>query len=234
MKLRSDERYYPENIMGKLIVIEGLDGAGKNTQSEKLRAYLSDKGIEVRKIDFPDYENKSSTLVKMYLSGELGASPDDTNAFAASTFFACDRYVSYVTGWKSFLEREGTVVIANRYTTANAYHQLSKMPHEDWDGFLSWLWDFEFGKLGLPIPDEVICLAVPPDVSEKNIEKRCAAQNIKKDIHEADTDYLGRCYEAAKYAADKLGWHMIHCVENGVQLSIDEIFGTVLDKTGLR
>lgn len=225
--------YVPEEIMGKLIVIEGLDGAGKNTQSEKLRCYLSEKGVKVRKIDFPDYKSKSSTLVKMYLSGELGGDPDDTNAYAASTFFACDRYVSYVTGWKDFLDEENTVVIANRYTTANAYHQLAKIPRERWDTFLSWLWDLEFAKMGLPKPDEVICFAVPPEISEKNIEKRCAEENVEKDIHEADREYLARCYEAAKYAADKLGWHMIHCVENGKQLPVDEIFKKVLEKTGL-
>lgn len=220
--------------MGRLIVIEGLDGAGKNTQSEKLRIYLSKKGIDVRKIDFPDYENKSSTLVKMYLSGELGSSPDDTNAYAASSFFACDRYISYVTGWKGFLARENTVVIANRYTTANAYHQLSKMPKEQWDSFLEWLWDFEFEKLALPKPNTVLCLAVPPEISEKNIEKRCIENNVSRDIHEIDTEYLRRCYDAAIYASEKLGWHMVHCVENGKQLTIDEIFEKILEKTGLK
>ncbi len=219
--------------MGKLIVIEGLDGSGKNTQSEKLRSFLFDRNVNVKKIDFPNYESDSSTLVKMYLSGALGSSPDDTNAYAASAFFACDRYVSYVTGWKEFLSEKGNVVIANRYTTANAYHQLSKMPRETWDGFLEWLWDFEFTKLGLPKPDVVLCLAVPPEVSKINIEKRCLENNVSKDIHEVDGDYLHRCYEAAKYASDKLGWHMIHCVENGKQLSIDEIFGTILKKIGI-
>lgn len=220
--------------MGILIAIEGLDGAGKNTQSDRLLEYLSAKGKKVKKVSFPDYENKSSTLVKMYLDGELGDSPDDTNAYAASTFFACDRYVHYVTNWKKFLEDEDAVVIANRYTTANAYHQLSKMPKEEWDAFLEWLWDFEFGKLGLPEPDRVICFAVPPEISISNIEKRCSEQNVKKDIHEADADYLNRSYEAAYFAAEKLGWSMVECVKDGKQQSIEEIFETVLDVTGLR
>lgn len=234
LKATYHRRKIPEDIMGRLIVIEGLDGSGKNTQSEKLYKYLSEKGVKVRKIDFPNYESQSSALVRMYLSGELGSSPDDTNAYAASVFFACDRYVSYVTDWKSFLSEDNTVVIANRYTTANAYHQLAKMPKENWDSFLEWLWDFEFSKLGLPEPDTVLCFAVPPEISERNIEKRCAEKKVEKDIHEADSEYLERCYEAAKYAADKLGWHMIHCVENGVQLTIDEIFDTVLEKTGYK
>lgn len=219
--------------MGKLIAIEGLDGSGKNTQSERLLEYLKGRGIKVRKISFPDYDSKSSALVKMYLDGELGASPDSTNAYAASTFFACDRYVSYVTDWKSFYEDGDTVIIADRYTTANAYHQLAKLPREEWDGFLSWLWDFEFKKLKLPEPDCVVCFAVPPEISLRNVERRCSEQHIKKDIHEADREYLSRCFEAVGYAAEKLGWHLISCVENGEQLSVDEIFGMLLERTGL-
>lgn len=219
--------------MGRLIAIEGLDGAGKNTQSEKLCRYLEVKGKKVKKIDFPNYEGKGSTLVKMYLDGELGSSPDDTNPYAASAFFACDRYISYVTDWKSFLEQPDTVVVANRYTTANAYHQLSKMPREEWDAFLDWLWDFEFSKLGLPHPDDVVLLSVPPEVSLRNIEKRCEKNHVKKDIHETSPEYLTRCYEAAKYAAEKLGWSFIDCTENGSQISIDEVFTKVFDALGL-
>lgn len=219
--------------MGRLIAVEGLDGAGKNTQSDKLLAYFTEKGIRAKKVSFPDYDNKSSTLVKMYLGGELGSSPDDTNAYAASTFFACDRYVSYVNGWKDFLSEKDTVVIANRYTTANAYHQLSKMSRDKWDAFLEWLWDFEFSKLGLPEPDDVICLSVPTEISVKNVEKRCREENVKKDIHEADTEYLAKCRTAASYAAEKLGWHLIDCAENGVQLSVDRVFALICEKLGI-
>ena len=213
--------------MGKLIAIEGLDGAGKNTQSEKLCRYLSTKGKKVRKIDFPNYDGRGSTLVKMYLDGELGDSPDDTNPYAASSFFACDRYISYVTDWREFLRDPDSVVIANRYTTANAYHQLSKMPRGEWDSFLDWLWDFEFSKLGLPHPDDVILLWVPPEISRYNIEKRAVKNHVKKDIHEKDEDYLERCAVAARYAAEKLGWHLIDCAKDGVQLGVDEVFSMI-------
>lgn len=210
--------------MGRLIAIEGLDGAGKNTQSEKLLRYLSTRGVKVRKIDFPNYAGRGSTLVKMYLDGELGSSPDDTNPFAASAFFACDRYISYVTDWKKFLEDPDTVLICNRYTTANAYHQLSKMAREEWDGFLEWLLDFEFCRLGLPRPDDVILLVVPSEVSLANVERRSASSHVKLDIHEKDAGYLVRCFEAANYVAAKLGWKTIECAEGGVQLPVDEIF----------
>lgn len=219
--------------MGRLIAVEGLDGAGKNTQSEKLLRYLSTRGVKVRKIDFPNYEGKGSTLVKMYLDGELGASPDDTNPYAASAFYACDRYISYVTDWKSFLAEPDSVIICNRYTTANAYHQLSKMPRAEWDAFLSWLWDFEFDRLGLPRPDDVILLLVPPEVSLANVERRSRSSHVKLDIHEKDHDYLTRCYEAAKYAAEKLGWKTVECAEGGVQLPVDEIFTKIFSALDL-
>lgn len=210
--------------MGRLIAIEGLDGAGKNTQSDLLCKYLSEKGVPVLKIDFPNYSSKSSTLVKMYLDGELGDSPDDTNCYAASAFFACDRYISYVTGWKSFLEREDAVVVANRYTTANAYHQLSKLPKEEWDPFLEWLWDLEFKKFGLPEPDDVICLAVSPEISQRNIERRCRRRHVQKDIHERDREYLAKCRGAAEYAASRLGWSFIDCTDGERQLPVAEVF----------
>ena len=176
--------------MSKFIVLEGLDGSGKGTQIELLKEYLTSHGKRVRVIDFPDYASEGSTLVKMYLDGKLGNNPSDTNAFAASMFFAADRYVSYVTGWKEDYQRDDTYIIANRYTTANAYHQLSKMLEDEWEGFLSWLWDFEFGKLGLPSPDRVILLDMPESVSSALVRSRSAETGRKIDIHEKDEGYL--------------------------------------------
>ena len=182
--------------MGKLIVIEGLDGSGKGTQAARLAEYLQSRGVKVREISFPQYENESSAFVKMYLDGRLGASPADTGAYAASMFYASDRYISFRTDWGKDIADPDTVVIANRYTTANAYHQLAKLPRDQWDAFLAWLWDFEFAKLGLPVPDAVIALSMLPAASQKLIEKRCVETGVKKDIHEADVAYLENCYTA--------------------------------------
>lgn len=228
--MSSDRR---DRKMGKLIVIEGLDGAGKNTQSDLLKERLEAMGKKVMKIDFPDYDSDASVLVRMYLGGKLGNDPSDTGAYAASTFYACDRYVSYVTKWKEFYLEEDSVVIANRYTTANSYHQLSKLPREEWDSFLDWLWDFEFSKLGLPTPDRVVCLTVPVSVSVANIEKRCAEKSIKKDIHEADVAYLQSCYDAANYVANKMGWLLIDCMRDGTQMSVSEIGEMIFEGCGL-
>lgn len=209
--------------MGKLIVIEGLDGSGKGTQSTRLADYLRLKGQKVRLIDFPRYENDSSLFVRMYLGGALGDSPDDTGAYAASMLFAADRYVSYRTDWKRDVDDPDTVLIANRYTTANAYHQIAKLPRECWDDYLAWLWDFEFNRLDLPVPDAVIGLTMPPAVSRALVEKRCAEQGIVKDIHEADNDYLARCYEALQYVGAKMGWTLIDCSEGTGVLPIEVI-----------
>jgi dTMP kinase len=211
--------------MSKFIVLEGLDGSGKGTQIELLREYLISCGKRVRVIDFPDYASEGSTLVKMYLDGKLGNNPSDTNAFAASMFFAADRYVSYVTAWREDYLKDDTYIIANRYTTANAYHQLSKMPEADWDTFLTWLWDFEFGKLGLPTPDRVILLDMPESVSSALVRSRSAETGRKIDIHEKDESYLLACRRAANYTAEKCGWSVIKCAaeEDTVPYSRDKI-----------
>ena len=139
---------------GRLLVIEGLDGSGKATQAKLLASHLAESGCKVMEITFPDYESDSSALVKMYLSGQFGDKPDDVNPYAASSFYAVDRYASYKTKWGSFYEAGG-IVIADRYTTSNAVHQCSKLPPEQWDDFLRWAFDYEYRLLGLPAPDAV-------------------------------------------------------------------------------
>ncbi len=209
--------------MGRFIVIEGLDGSGKTTQGKLLARRLRDEGKKVRELSFPCYGQKSCALVDMYLSGELGERPDDTNAYSASMLYAADRYISYVTDWKKDIEDENTIVLATRYTTANAYHQLSKLPREDWEDFLSWLWDFEFKKLSLPAPDSVVLLLVKQELSSKNVRSRSAETGQTIDIHEKDTDYLSRCHDAAIYAAERNDWSVIQCAPEGEMLSIEKI-----------
>lgn len=206
--------------MARLIAIDGLDGSGKNTQSALLADYLQKKGESVRLLSFPTYQEPASTLVNLYLTGGLGDAPEDTGAYAASTFFACDRYVSYRCDWQRDYEKSDGVIIANRYTTANAVHQLSKLPRAEWEGFLSWLWDFEFNKLGLPAPDEVVYLEVAPQVAVTLIDKR----GQEKDIHEKNLSYLAKSYEAALFCSEKLGWKRIECCQAAKMKSREEIF----------
>ncbi|MBO5261488.1 MAG: deoxynucleoside kinase [Clostridia bacterium] len=207
--------------MGKFIAIDGLDGSGKGTQSELLVQRLKKEGKRVRVLSFPVYENDSSLFVRMYLEGKLGSKPSDTNAYAASMFFGADRYVSYRQDWKKDIEDPDTIVVANRYTTANAVHQLSKLPKEEWESFLAWLWDFEFEKLGLPEPDLVLYLELPPKLSLSLVKSRSGETGQKMDIHELDTEYMDKCYEAALYSCKKLGWRQIKCY-NGDEIRTRE------------
>lgn len=213
--------------MSVFIAIDGLDGSGKETQSRLLEQYLVSCGKKVRMLSFPTYDERGSVFVNMYLNGELGSSPEDTGAFAASSFFALDRYYSYRTDWQKDYN-DDCYIIANRYTTANAVHQLSKLPKDQWDGFLTWLWDFEFTKLGLPSPDRVIYLEVPPETSIELIKRRSSSTGRKMDIHELDSKHLYHSYEAALYSCEKLGWTRITCCDSAGNLKTrEEIFGEI-------
>ena len=202
--------------MGKLIIFEGLDGSGKGTQTALTAQKLAARGVDLRQITFPDYASESSALVKLYLAGAFGQKPDDVNAYAASSFFAVDRYASYKTGWGAFY-RAGGLVLSDRYTTSNAVHQCSKLPPAQWDGFLNWLFDFEYKKIGIPAPDAVVYLAVDPQVSQRLLAARYHGDDSKKDIQEKDLDYLARSRAAAEYCAKALGWKRIDCTADGPQ-----------------
>ena len=207
---------------GRLIVIEGLDGSGKGTQAKLLAKTLAERGKKVREVSFPNYESDSSALVKMYLAGEFGRDPSDVNAYAASSFYAVDRYAGYKKDWGGFYN-EGGIVIADRYTTSNAIHQCSKLPDDAWDGFLQWLFHFEYELLGIPAPDAVVYLRVPPDVSQKLMSGRYHGDEAKKDIHESNMAYLARSRQAADYCAKALGWRTIECTREGEMRSIEGI-----------
>ncbi|MBR5559235.1 MAG: deoxynucleoside kinase [Oscillospiraceae bacterium] len=216
--------------MGKLIVIEGLDGSGKATQSRLLCQRLEQQGKSCKKVTFPDYDHESSAFVKLYLSGALG-SAEEVGAYAASTFFAVDRYVSFKLRWGSDYAAD-TILVADRYSTSNATHQTTKLPREQWDEYLDWMEDYEYGKLGLPRPDMVIFLSVPPAISQKLIEGRYQGDNAKKDIHEADLGYLERCYAGAGYVAQRQGWRLLDCAPNGEILSVEEISDKIWEMIG--
>ena len=197
--------------MGYLIAFDGIDASGKTTQAKILEQKLKEAGKEILYLTFPDYESESSSLVKLYLNGNLGKNPNDVNAYASSSFFAADRYISYINGWKEFYDRDGSIIIANRYTTANAVHQLSKLEKTEWDKFLDWLYDYEFNRLKIPKPDLTVLFDMNPDVAMPLLEERAKKTQAMKDIHEADPEHLRKSYEAGLYAAKYLGWERIVC-----------------------
>lgn len=208
--------------MGKLIVLEGTDGSGKATQCAALMERLLREGTDCRRVEFPRYSERSSALIQMYLGGEFGDKPSDVNAFAASTFYAVDRYASYKQDWGGYYEAGG-LILADRYTTSNAVHQGSKLPEEERRDYCSWLFDFEYRLMGLPEPDLVIYLDVPVDQTERNMHRREAETNTSADIHEKDTAYLRQCRMAAAAAAEQFGWRRIACTEGGAMRSIEAI-----------
>lgn len=211
-----------------LIVLEGLDGSGKATQAGLLLEALQKRGA-VRKVDFPDYESESSALVRMYLGGEFGRDPEDVNAYAASTFYAVDRFASFRRAWREdYLA--GVPVLADRYTTSNLIYQLGKLPPAEWEDFVQWTEDFEYGKLGLPRPELVIYLDMPVEVSQRLLNQRYHGDAAKKDIHESHLDFLRDCARSAAFIAPRQGWEVIHCAKDGEPLPAGEIHRMVLEK----
>lgn len=214
--------------MGKLIVIEGLDGSGKATQANMLFETLHRNNRKVKKVTFPNYESRSSEPIKMYLEGEISKKADGVNAFAASSFYAVDRYISFKTNWEQFYN-DGGIVVADRYTTSNGVHQCSKLPNEEWERFMDWLYDFEYKKIGIPKPDAVIYLDMSPEVSQKLMSKRYLGDESKKDIHEKDKEYLEKSRKAAYFCVCHDNWTRIKCDDGEKPLTIEEIANLIFD-----
>lgn len=215
--------------MGKLIVIEGTDGSGKSTQFKALTERLQSEGTAFKTLVFPRYSEPSSALIRMYLGGEFGTNPSDVNAYAASAFYAVDRFASYKQDWGQWYHNGG-VIVSDRYTTSNAVHQTSKEPKEKQGEFLRWLYEFEYDKLGLPRPDLTIYLDVPTAFTEKLMRHREASTNTKADIHEQDMDYLATCRETGRAAAKFYNWTIIDCVKDGQMRSIEDIHEEIYAK----
>lgn len=218
--------------MGKLFVIDGTDGSGKQTQFEKLKERLTKEGIDYLVVSFPNYDDPSSSLVKMYLSGEFGENAKEVSPYIASTFYAADRYATY----KRFLEKyyqEGGVILADRYTTANMVHQAGKIKEKkEREKFLDWLWDFEFNLYGLPVPTKAFFLNMPPEYALKLMEHRenKFTHMDQKDIHERDKNHIIDSYEAACDLVDKYNWYEVKCVRNSEIRPIDEIHEEIYEE----
>ncbi len=218
--------------MGKLIAIDGVDASGKQTHTSMLYNKLLADGYNVRKISFPAYESPSSELVKMYLSGEFGENPDDVNAYAASSFFAADRFASFRTDWKEFYEKDDSIIIADRYASSNMIHQASKIDDlYEKNKFLDWLFELEFEIYEIPKPDLTFFLDMPVSYAKKLMEHRDNKfdNTQTKDIHERNKDYLEKSYENACFIANKFSWEHIHCVKDSDIRSIDEINNEMYD-----
>lgn len=208
--------------MGKLIVFEGTDGSGKTTQFELLAKRLEAEQIGFQRLRFPQYEEPSSALIRMYLGGAFGDDPEAVNAYAASTFYAVDRYASYQCVWKDYYQGGG-LVVSDRYTTSNAVHQGSKVPEGERAEFFRWLYDLEYDRMGLPRPDLVVLLDMPVELSEQLMRKREQSTGTHADIHERDEDYLKKCRDVALHAAKYYGWRTVSCAKDGAIRGVEDI-----------
>lgn len=214
---------------GKLIILEGSDSSGKATQAKKLYERLISEKRKVRLISFPDYSSDSSALVKMYLAGKFGKNPNDVNIYAASTFYAVDRFASYKTDWEKFY-LDGGIVISDRYTTSNIVHQAAKITNvKEKNEYLDWLWNLEFELFKLPIPDIVIFLDVYPEISKKLMKNRLnkITNEKEKDIHEENESFLINSYNNALYVSKKYAWKRINCNKEDKILDIETIHKNV-------
>ncbi len=213
-------------MAGRVLVIDGLDGSGKATQTALFGQRLEkEEGSRPVTVSFPDYDSPSSALVKLYLSGQLGQA-DEVGAYAAASFYACDRFISYRQKWQAPYEA-GATILCDRYVSSNLIHQMVKLPREEWDGFIRWLEDYEYGRLGLPRPQMVFYLDMDPAISRRLISGRYQGDESRRDIHEGNFDYLCRCHEAAAYAAKALGWQVIPCFSGEEPLAVEEISGAI-------
>ncbi len=213
--------------MGRLIVFEGIDGSGKSTQFSLACKALEQRGQSFTRLVFPRYQEPSSALIRMYLGGEFGSDPEAVNPYAASTFYAVDRYASYIQDWKAAYQAGG-LILTDRYTTSNAVHQASKLSGQARQDYFRWLRDFEYGLLGLPAPDLVLYMDVPVEVAASQRRAREQATGTQGDIHEADAEYLRKCAACAKEAAAFFGWQPVRCVKDGKMRSMEEIQQEIL------
>lgn len=210
-----------------LMVLEGLDGSGKGTQARLLEQALSKRPGGVRRITFPDYSSPSSSLVKMYLDGEFGGHPEDVNAYAASTFYAVDRFASFRKDWKTEYDA-GRPILADRYATSNFIYQMAKLPREEWEEYLLWAEDLEYVKLGIPRPDLVVYLDMPVKISQKLLLRRYHGDGERKDIHESHYSFLEKCGACARFLAEKLGWAVVPCAREETPFPMEQIHEKVL------
>lgn len=211
--------------MGKLFVIDGTDGSGKQTQFEKIVERLKKEGRDIKVVSFPNYESESSSLVKMYLGGKFGENAQEISPYIASTFYAADRYATYKTEYEEYY-KNGGIILADRYTTANMVHQAGKIKDiKEREKFLEWLWDFEFNLYGLPVPTKAFFLNMPTEYAIKLMENRenKITHEKQKDIHERDESHLKDAYEAACSLVDKYDWYEVKCVKNDEIRSIEDI-----------
>lgn len=215
--------------IGRFIVIDGSDGAGKKTQTDLLIARLKKDGHKIAAYDFPQYEKTFfGKMVGRYLNGEFGEVGEISPYLTALTY-AGDRWQASQS-IRNDLD-SGKIVISNRYAQSNmGFGSANFETQKEKDDFLDWMHELEFQIYGIPKPDLVIYLYVPYEISQKLVDKKSKRSytDLKRDIHEKNTDFLKRVEQSYLMLADKYPeWRKIDCVKDGQIMSIEDISGIV-------
>lgn len=217
-----------EKKTGKLFVIDGTDGSGKNTQATKLLESLVDRydlviGKDITKVSFPNYGTPGCSMVEKYLNGEFGSDPNKIDAYTASMFYMIDRSISYMNDKWGEIYRNGGIVIADRYYTSNIIHQGAKIlnecnykesspgdvmdykdtAHARFKELIQWLTGTEINKIRIPAPNKIFWLMTDANSNKQMLNHRNEVDNSHKtDIHEADNRYLESCRSALRMYRD--------------------------------
>ncbi len=191
---------------GSLIVIEGLDGGGKKTQSTLLLTRLKDEGYPTDLLSFPLYETPAGKLIAAYLHGDIG-NKEDIPAELPALFYALDRYQVKWTIEKMI--NEGINLVVDRYTASNLAFQTAKLPDDEKKSFQNWIEGVE-GRL--PQPDIVLYLHVPLETTRQWIQERdqrAFELSDLKDIYERDFAFQQKVQERYLALATEKNWTII-------------------------
>lgn len=207
---------------GFLIVIDGIDGAGKTTQIELLSGYLKSKNTPYEVINFPRYgQNLYANLVTRYLEGELG-SINEVNPYLIALAYASDRALAkpLIENWLN----GGQVVIANRYVSSSKAHLGANLPEEKKEEFINWLDGLEYETNGVPKEDLTILLVVDPKVGQENV-----LEKHKVDIHEENLKHLEDANKIyLELSQREKNWVVVNCMEEGKMKSPDQIHQEIM------
>ncbi|MGH3439343.1 MAG: dTMP kinase [Sciscionella sp.] len=177
--------------MGRLIVIEGLDGAGKRTLADGLVAALGSRRLTVARQAFPRYgEDVHADLVSEALHGRHGDLVD--SVYGMAVLYALDR--AGASGWIRAALEVNDVVLLDRYVASNAAYQAARC-HQGADGeVVTWVRELEIDRLGLPLPDAQLLLRVPAGLAAGRARKRERTEAGRdRDAFESDSGLQERC-----------------------------------------
>ena len=202
--------------MGRIIVIEGLDGAGKETQARLLVKVLASSKL----ISFPRYGTVVGRLIRHYLNGKM-YDPTKVSPYIASLLYTLDRFL-YSFEARKLLKEDYTIVF-DRYIGSNLAFQGAKIRDKRSRlRFYSILQYIEYTILGISKPDITIFLSVDEEFTADLLSGRG-----EKDGHESNAEFQKRAFDCYRELASLLGWKTIECTKDGKLLSVDAIKGLI-------